>query len=109
MNSANTVWISLIPFAFFFIWLFFVGMGRGKVCPDCGKPLSFFQSPFTKTWRQWVEGGYLCQNCGCETDMAGRKVAAGTPPKTRSLVVGIGLLTLTAIPGIVLLALLLRR
>lgn len=51
---------------------------RRKDCPECGSPLSGFQSPFTKTRRQWVEGGYLCQNCGCETDLAGNKVAAGT-------------------------------
>lgn len=99
----------LLPFLVPFGWMLYSMAQRPKICPDCGKPLSFFQSPLTKTWRQWVEGGYTCQNCSCETDMAGRKVAAGTPPKPRSLVVGISLLTLTAIPGIVLLTLLLRR
>lgn len=77
-----TVWICLIPFLFvpFFLWLIFFGMGGRKTCPDCNLPLQCFQSPFTKTRRQWLKGGYLCKNCGCESDMAGRKVHAGTAP-----------------------------
>lgn len=105
----NTVWIILFPFAVFFVWLLFFGLGRGKACPDCNRPLSPLQSPFTKTKRQWVEGGYVCQNCGCETDRAGKKVPAGTAPSRRSLIVGVGLLTLAAIPAVVLLTMLLRR
>jgi hypothetical protein len=104
------VWTPLIPFAFFFLWWFFlVLMGRGKFCPDCGAALPIFQSPFTKSWRQWVEGGYRCANCGCETTLAGRKIAAGTPPASRSVIISLGLLTLSTLPGILLLILLLRR
>ena len=32
------------------------------------------------TRRQWRAGGYLCPRCGCETNMAGQKVTADTPP-----------------------------
>ena len=105
----STVWPALLPFAVFLAWLLFFRMGRRKVCPDCNKPLPPLQSPFTKTKRQWVEGGYVCQNCGCETDSTGEKVPAGTAPSRRSLIVGIGLLTLTAIPAVVLLTMLLRQ
>lgn len=103
------IWITLSPFAVFFAWLMFFRIGRRKACPDCNQPLPFLQSPFTKTKRQWVEGGCVCQNCGCETDVTGKKVAAGTAPSPRSLIIGVGLLTLTALPTVVLLTLLLRR
>jgi hypothetical protein len=102
----NELWIPLFPFAVFFAWLFFFGMGRGKSCPDCAKALPLFQSPFTKTKRQWVEGGYVCQNCGCEVDIAGAKVAAGTAPQRRSIIIGIGLLMLAVVPAFVLLIML---
>jgi len=105
----NEMWITLLPFALFFIWLFFFGMGSRKACPDCNKPFSHIQSPFTKTRRQWFEGGYLCQNCGCETDLAGRKVPAGTSPQRRSIILGAGLLTLALVPAIVFITMLFQR
>jgi hypothetical protein len=49
-------------------------------CPDCGGPLPVLYSPFVKTRRMWLEGGYLCPSCGCESDPAGRKVTADTRP-----------------------------
>jgi hypothetical protein len=49
-------------------------------CPDCGDTLPVFYSPFQKTRRMWRAGGYLCARCGCETNMAGQKVTADTPP-----------------------------
>ena len=52
-------------------------VGTGVQCPDCGARLSGFQSPFTKTRRQWLEGGYLCRRCGCEVDLSGHKVEDG--------------------------------
>jgi hypothetical protein len=63
-------------------------LARGRCCPDCGEALSAFLSPSEKSWRQWVEGGYRCRNCGCETNMSGNKVPEGTPPKTSSVVGG---------------------
>ena len=105
----TNIWIGLFPFAIFFAWLFLFGMRRRKPCPDCGKPLPFLQSPFTKSQRQWLEGGYSCQHCGCEADLAGKKIATGTVSSRRSLFVGIGLLALTMIPAVVLLTMLLRR
>ena len=49
-------------------------------CPDCGETLPPFLSPLKKTRRMWREGGYLCARCGCETNTAGQKVTADTPP-----------------------------
>lgn len=65
--------IPVLAFVPFFLFLVFYGL-RQKSCPDCQATLSGFQSPFEKTRRQWVEGGYRCHNCGCETDMAGAKM-----------------------------------
>jgi hypothetical protein len=74
---------------------------RAVKCPDCGDTLPMFCSPFKKTRRMWQVGGYLCARCGCETNMAGQKVTADTPPApfpTRTwallavgLLVGVGL------------------
>jgi hypothetical protein len=36
----NELWNPLFPFALFFAWLFFFGMGHRKACPDWNKPLS---------------------------------------------------------------------
>lgn len=102
-------WLPLLPFTVFFAWLMFFGMRNARVCPDCNKPLAAIQSPFTKTKRQWVEGGFLCRHCGCETDAAGRKIDVGTPPQRRSIVTTVGMLTLTLVPAIALLAVLALR
>ena len=75
-------------------------------CLDCGETLPLFISPFQKTRRMWRVGGYLCANCGCETNMAGQKVTEGTPidpnPMARivttiGLLVGFGLLGIGAL------------
>src|SRR5262245_42869698 len=71
--------IALVPFFAVAVVLVFFGMRRVN-CPDCGAQLPNFQSPFTKTRRQWLQGGFLCRNCGCETDRSGRKVGDGTRP-----------------------------
>ena len=104
----NSFWLPLLPFVVFLAWLVLFGMRRSKPCPDCGKPLPSFQSPFTKTKRQWLEGGYLCGNCGA-VDTAGEKVAPGTASRRISIVTGIGLLMLAAVSAIVLLRVLFQR
>ncbi|MEQ1824498.1 MAG: hypothetical protein ABL921_01060 [Pirellula sp.] len=73
--------IIIIP-ALFLITFFviFVLLRRPGACPECGDALPIFQSPFTKTRRQWLVGGYVCQRCGCATNMAGQKVTADSPP-----------------------------
>lgn len=73
----HPVMIALAPFAILFAILLY-GVMRRVNCPGCGARLYGLQSPFTKTRRQWLEGGYLCSRCGCETDLAGRKVENGT-------------------------------
>jgi hypothetical protein len=104
----NDLWISLSPFIVFFAWLFIFGMERAKTCPECHKPLPLLQSPFTKTKRQWLEGGYVCPNCGSESDRSGTKIPVGTPLNRRSFFVGIGLLMLGIVPAIVLLTILFK-
>src|SRR5262245_22142336 len=93
------MWPALIVFAPFFAMLFFFGMRRPKSCPNCGESLPATQSPFSKSMRQWWEGGHTCQKCGCESDTAGRIVPAGTPPREKSIVLGISMIMLAAIPG----------
>ena len=99
----------MLPFIAFFAWLFLFGMSRRKACPDCGKPLPSIQSPFTKTKRQWIEGGYVCKNCGCEADLAGTKQQGFTDPPRRSLVTEAAVLTLLTASTFVLLAILFQR
>lgn len=67
--------ILFVPFAF----LLYQAFHRVN-CPDCGESLPAFISPFQKTRRMWRAGGYLCTNCGCETNMAGQKITPDTPP-----------------------------
>jgi DNA-directed RNA polymerase subunit RPC12/RpoP len=75
----DTFLISLLPLLVPFAFLLFQVLHRVK-CPDCGETLPLFPSPFKKTRRMWRAGGYLCTRCGCETNMAGQKVTADTPP-----------------------------
>jgi hypothetical protein len=81
-DSMDTILISmlavLVPFAFL-LFQALHGVNRVK-CPDCGETLPLYLSPFKKTRRMWRAGGYLCARCGCETNMAGQKVTADTPP-----------------------------
>lgn len=99
-------WLPLLPFALFFVFLFLVR--SRKSCPDCGSPLPSFQSPRTKTKRQWLEGGFLCVHCGCESDVSGVKVLAGTPPRFQSTFNRIALVALALVVGAVLLLVLIR-
>ena len=83
--------------------LFLIYAMRRVDCPDCGAALPKFYPPLRKTRRMWQAGGYLCARCGCETDVAGRKITADTPlPPIPArqwalvgvlLVVGLGLAT----------------
>lgn len=100
---------AIIAFTPFFAMLIFLAMRRPKHCPDCGEPLPAFQSPFTKTMRQWIEGGYVCQNCGCEADLAGKRVQLGVTLRASSLVFGSLLVLLAGVPAGVCLFMLLQR
>ena len=65
-------------------------------CPDCNSSISRFQSPITKTKRQWIHGGFRCTNCDCQLDIRGNIVESEqTAPA--SFVAWIGLITLAAI------------
>jgi hypothetical protein len=99
----NSLMIVFMPSAAVLaIFLFSFLMTRGKVCPNCATPLPSLQSPFTKSRRQWLEGGYRCQHCGCETDRAGVQVRPDTPPRRRSLAIGALLLVTASVPTVLL-------
>lgn len=108
MNEFTFVWI-IILFQFAAAFWGIVLRPERKACPDCSRPLSRFQSPFTKTKRMWIEGGYLCSHCGCEVSMDGQKVSAGTAPQQRSVIRGIGILVIAVAPALVMLYLISQR
>jgi hypothetical protein len=102
-DQTFVIFMPLLMSGLFFVFLFAIA-GPRQGCPDCGRPLPRIQSPFRKSQRQWVEGGYLCPQCGCETDLAGRKVAPGTGGPRPSWIVRSVLLGLPPIcVGVVLL------
>ena len=51
-----------------------------------------------------MEGGSVCRNCGCETDLAGAKVPRGTSPRPRWLLVGVVLPALALTAFVLMLA-----
>jgi hypothetical protein len=99
--------LSMLPFLVTLAFILYQAFRRVD-CPDCGDPLPLFYSPFKKTRRMWRAGGYLCARCGCETNLAGQKVTADTPPApfptlqcallAVALLVGIGLAGVMLIP-----------
>ena len=98
-------WLPLLPFVVFFAAMLLMGK---RSCPDCGERLSNFQSPLTKTRRQWIEGGYLCRRCGCESDLSGHRIEPGTPLSYRPFVIAIGILAAAIVPAVVMLVVILR-
>ncbi|QDU50906.1 hypothetical protein [Gimesia panareensis] len=94
----------LFPFLFFFGLIFF--LGRGKTCPSCHKPMPLFQSPLTKSRRQWLVGGYRCPNCGCETDLKGRQVATSAVPDRGALKLGLGMFVVCIVISLLLTSML---
>jgi len=95
----------LLLFALFLI----VGpLRRPGSCPGCGDALPIFQSPLTKTRRQWLAGGYVCKRCGCETNLAGQKVTADSPP-ARFPIVTVCLLFVAILGGAGLFGVLLKK
>jgi len=71
--------LSLFPFLAALAFVLYFARRRVN-CPDCGDPLPVLYSPLQKTRRMWRAGGYLCARCGCETNTAGQKITADTPP-----------------------------
>ena len=74
----DTILISMLPLLVPLVFFLYYALYTVN-CPDCGETLPLFYSPFKKTHRMWLAGGYLCARCGCETNMAGQKVTADTP------------------------------
>ena len=105
----ESLWFIGVPFGAFIVWLMFRETANSIKCPDCGAPVPFWQSPFTKSWRQWLEGGYACQKCGCEIDTAGHKVVAGAVPISRYAMLGLVLLAIFGSLGVALTLMLIRR
>ena len=76
------VLIGVMPFAVSFLWFALLLWSWSRLaCPECGTRAPLLVSPFTKTKRQWVEGGWTCQTCGTDVDAHGRRVAPGTGPQ----------------------------
>lgn len=105
MDSAFWPILAFVPFFFLLI----LDGVRRRSCLACGGLLSGFQSPLTKTRRQWLEGGYLCRRCGCESDRTGARAASGTGPSRVALLTGIALVAATWILAIALMVLVLWR
>jgi predicted RNA-binding Zn-ribbon protein involved in translation (DUF1610 family) len=101
----DNVLLAFMPLYLFFAWLCL----RKIPCPDCGRRLPAFQSPFTKTRRQWLEGGFTCPDCGAEADFKGRKVDPSAIPSGRWPVVTIVLPTLALVTAMALFAALALR
>src|SRR5438552_1333062 len=78
--------------------ILFVLCLRRQECPDCGDPMSALK----RTRRQWIEGGYLCPNCGCECNLAGKKVPTGAPGRRVSVVEVVGLTAALTVAAILL-------
>lgn len=99
----------LIPVVLFFaLFLVVLLIRRPGTCPECGDALPKFQSPLTKTRRQWLAGGYVCQRCGCETNLAGRKVTVDSHA-ARFPIVQVCLLFVAMLGGAGLFGVLIRQ
>ena len=79
MDSMYIILICILPALVPLAFLLYFALHRIN-CPDCGDTLPIVYSPFNRTRRMWLAGGYLCARCGCETNMAGQKITADTPP-----------------------------
>jgi hypothetical protein len=103
----NTIWFSLLPFTVFFAW-FFIGRAR-RSCPNCGRSLPRTVSPFRKTRRQWLEGGWVCSHCGCEVNSAGEEVVAATAQNRRAMTLQVSLVAMVTALAVILLLLVLAH
>ncbi len=101
----DIILFAFVPFMIFVAWQL---LRRPMSCPECGDALPIFQSPLTKTRRQWLAGGYVCQRCGCEANLAGQKVTADSPP-VRFPMVTVCLLFVAMLGGVGLLSVMLAN
>ena len=76
MDTMLYLLIAMIPALAFVLYY---ALHRVK-CPDCGDTLQFMF--YSRSRRLVACRGrcYLCPRCGCETNVAGQKVTADTPP-----------------------------
>ena len=104
--NADPLFIAFLPFLFFFVWLMFFSRRRCD-CPGCGTPLPWF-SP-KKTWRLFLEGGWICPQCGVNVDLNGRKVEMPYVPNWAKIWPPLAGLAVTAGIGILLTCILLHQ
>jgi len=97
MNFLAVLW----PFAGLAILILLPYLQPARNCPECGTPLPRFQDPKTKTKHQWLRGGYLCSQCGCQCDGAGNRLPANQASQPAP-VLGTVMLT-TAVLGALML------
>ena len=76
-------------------------------CHQCNERLPLFQSPLSKTNKQWWTGGSTCNHCGCECHANGAKVQEGHVVSNATKLKLIATLAAIGIPAIALLMLLL--
>ena len=105
--------IVFVPFLMLIVWIFIATRNCPASCPECQYPMSRFQSPFTKTRRQWLNGGFQCARCHCEIDLSGRVLEREKPEQYISPII-VGIITFVLLGGtlvlpLVMIGILLRR
>ncbi len=60
---------------FWFLW-----RQTPRDCPSCRRQLPLWYTPWNRTRRQWVKGGYYCQQCQIEVDLQGNRVSEDESP-----------------------------
>ena len=80
-----------------FLMILLPMMAKRRNCPRCSNSLDVFQSPFKKTKRQWLHGGYTCTSCGAEIDPNGNLVENAKSSDIPSPVLVGSLMFLTAV------------
>lgn len=94
------IFIGPLAFVLYFVMVLFASR---RACPDCRTRLPLLISPLEKTKRQWLEGGWICPNCGAAIDWKGKKVEMPWSPNRLLLWAQGGLLASALGVGIVLL------
>jgi predicted RNA-binding Zn-ribbon protein involved in translation (DUF1610 family) len=93
---------AFLPLLFFFFYLVLITgvFAKRYDCPDCGTPLPWVV--LKKNVRQWLEGGWVCPNCGIDVDSNGRKVEMPWAVSRASIGLLVAVLVLSGCPAIYL-------
>ena len=97
---------TLTPFVLFFFWLLFF-QGGTVACGNCDAALPRFQSPLSKSKRQWWQGGATCGACGCDCDRHGNKIDERSDVSSTSKLKWLSLIAVAMVPAVAMLSFLL--